>query len=312
MRFDGLANYVNKNAYWTLYVGNFSSPTKYTSTIPIPESSKMMFIIAAGGGQRGGNGHSAAASNTRGGGAGGRPGELVVLALPTLFVSTPSLLLNIAGQDTGGSCIVACGSEASPLFSTHTILIASGGGSAAANGTGSAGGAASTGRGSTPLSNMEKMGRSGLISETSSFPGGAGAGGAHTGAVGGDAYAEGFLCGGGGGAGVGTDNVGFAGGNVLGTRELTGAEYLPGSSGGAADGGRGINGRMSSQFVGCSVGAYGRLGGIGGSGGGSNGTAAGGNGGDGAPGCGGGGGGGGTTGGTGGAGGPGFILVGFW
>ncbi len=98
-----------------------------------------------------------------------------------------------------------------------------------------------------------------------------------------------------GGAGRTAGNVTSAGGSI------TGAGFVQNVAGGAADGGRGIDGMfMWKPFVS-----------LGGTGGGSA-NVAGGNGGDGGPGSGGGGGGAGTTGGTGGRGGNGLVIVTCW
>ncbi len=279
-----------------------------------PKNATMVAITCVSGGGGGGGGFSAAASSARGGGSGGGSGGLSRVLIPAMFL--PDVLYIRPGRGGAGGVAGANGTlgdisytqfgrrnNAAPdllLASASTVSLPGN------TGSGSAGGAASSGAGAFAITSSP-FAASFAFFQAVAGVGGA-AGGAQTGAVGANAsaWASNILSGGGGGGG--TTSADFAGGNINSPAAIMEFEnqYVAAStamvSGGSAASPSGAPGRKFERPLFCT----------GGGGGAGINASIGGNGGDGAPGCGGGGGGGGTTGGSGGKGGDGFVLIISW
>lgn len=272
VRFDPHGGSVNE---WQQYV--------------VPKGARLLQMVTQGPGGNGGSGFGAAAATARGGGGGGGVGATSRLLIPAEFL--PEILFvqpGIAGAAANNSRINVRPVNA---FGVETVLYA-GPGSAGGNGSATAAGAAAGSAAIATIGNtlFQCYGLWTALAGAGSI-----AGGAHTGAVGGNVtYGNGGILLSGGAGGAGCTVAEFAGGI------LAGAGMFEGLPGGVAGGGNGHNGLIGFRPLFTS----------GGTGGGSSNTIVGGKGGDGGPGSGGGGGGAGvTTGGAGGKGGNGFIYI---
>lgn len=292
--------------------GDISAAYTQFHTWRKPRGTHMHLFLGASAGGGGGGGHSAAAGSARGGGGGGQSGCMFSMLLPTFMV--PDVLYFAPNRPGLGGAPASAGAATTGLyFITHSVH------SAAvatnqflhlvnSNGTnpGAGTGAAAGGGGGAPTVAANTNWPLGIIGQTVTIAGQAGAaGGVQTGAVGGPiAFPVTGLrvMGAPGGAGVGTDNVDRAGGIITAITGSLLSDMRP--QGAAAGSNNGSSGYLLRKPYG-----FWSYPGLGGS---SSGTGVGGNGGNGGPGSGGGGGGGGTTGGRGGNGGPAFLMVYSW
>lgn len=263
-------------------------------------------IIAIGGGNGGGGGFSGAAASARGGGGGGGSSGISRVTFPGLFC--PDVLyIQVGCGGNGGAAGVAGNTLQAAQLSyvcvypntvLNNVILLSGnnaGASGGGAGTAAAGGAAGPAATVATLANCGYGAGWGHYDFVAGVPGGAG--GAHTGAVGGNAAMNtaGPCMGGAGGAGVTAAD--FAGGPFPNIANTLWALNRPAqAAAGSNDGSSGA--MMWAPFYSYS-----------GGGGGSSNAGVGGNGGRGAYGSGGGGGGGGTTGGSGGDGGSGLVII---
>lgn len=290
---------IKRSLFLTGQVGAISGagPGFHRESIAVPKWASFMHAFCVSGGAGGQGGFSGAAGTNRGGGGGGSCVPSASGIIPTkLLPSHVDVMVGFGGiGGTSGS--QANSGSSSGIFhptqhlNTPTALAYFRAGSGVNGALASA-----TAAGGAGLSNAGIVAYLGTAFVNPADAVNGGAGGAHTGALGGNSgNASVIAAGSGGGAGIGTANTPFGGGvvqTVLGT-----------NSGGTGDGGNGIDGifmdpRSTKElFV--------RTGGSGG----ASGTTQGGRGGNGGWGCGGGGGGAGVTGGQGGSGGPGFVWI---
>ncbi len=268
-----------------------------------PRGKSFASIIVIGGGAGGGGGFSGVSGSARGGGGGGgssgicRINDLPLDFLPPIFFVNVGLG-GLGGAGGGGAGAAGQVSVVSVrpdtvaqnrvAYSNTAVPTGGTGGLATAGGTlGAAGTTATIQTMATLATFIAIFGQSGS------------SGGAHTGAQGNSvtwASVGPVLSSGAGGAGVGTGNIEFPGGTII------GGGWLPTLAGGLAGPNRGQDGFLSQMPFAAS----------GASGGGSSAFAAGGAGGDAAIGSGGAGGGGGVTGGKGGNGGHGLVMITCW
>lgn len=283
----------------------FSTPCSFVPWTK-PRGARMAEIIILSGGAGGGGGASAAAGNNRGGGGGGGSSSSTRAVVPLCLL--PDRLYITVGAGGVGGLADTDGADGNLSYITIVpsitnaidILLASGSVPAKGlKGTTTAAGAAGAAGGIASAPNMLLIG-CGIFDTIAGQAGSAG--GAHTGAVGGNVSLPGnstITSGGAGGAG--TSSADFAGGTVnQGAAGTFLSDYC--SSAPAAGSNNGADGATVRRVP------YG----IGGGGGSSSNTGPGGNGGTGRPGGGGGGGGGGNGGGRGGDGGPGLVSIICW
>lgn len=276
-----------------------------------PPGATWLYIYAIGAGGGGGGGFSGAAGTARGGGGGGSSATAGICLVPFYFL--PDVLFVFVPRGAAGGAAGVIGNSGG--FSTVSIkswtsipssnvVITSGSVNAPGGnpGTATGGGAATGAPGTAGVAAYPQAG--GGISNFLSGNGGV-AGGAHTGAVGGQSvYPTTGIQATGGAGGAGTTSADFAGGFVTSsTNTFLVGELDTNPVAGSVDGssGRCLLGNILKPFFS-----------IGGNGGGSSNTGVGGNGGSGGYGSGGGGGGGGTTGGSGGRGGDGLVIMIAW
>ena len=267
-----------------------------------PRGARFIHFFVLGPGGTGGAGATGATSTTRTGGGGGgaaATANLIIAAwlMPDIIYVFPSL---------GGSnvaSVVSLSPTVSPAVTGAHVnfLIQALSGGAGGNGTSSTGGTTGSGGAAISASGNFEAGIQGNFLNTA---GGAGtAGGVNNvgSLLGLSNEWMGLIGPGVGGGGASSGNGDAAGGSMTGVTPNVGIG--PQSvAGGAAGGGRGVDGWIQrNPFL-----SYG------GTGGGSNAAGTGGAGGNGGPGAGGGGGGGGINGGPGGLGGNGLVVVSCW
>lgn len=286
----------------TIYAPSDTTLTRGWRAWEVPVGASMLFFIIITAGGAGGNGFSRAAASAGGGGGGGASGNIIKALIPAGVL--PNRLFIRPGK--GGTPGVASLSTYIGVVPNSTndadLLFAPQGSNNGGNGTATAAGAAGT-----PGSSLFLDGFSSLGIVTSVLGINGSAGGAQTGAQGGQQNypASVMLTGGSGGAGCTTTD--FIGGTIT-----SNGGFIPNLNGGSTLGGVGQAGLGSNSRVEFISSRSLPIFFTGGSGGGSFNTGTGGAGGRGAYGCGGGGGGAGVTGGAGGAGGDALVIIGSW
>jgi hypothetical protein len=257
-----------------------------------PAECSILFILLLAGGGAGGNGFSGASGTFRGGGGGGGGGGYGFFVCPAMAFPDQTFITAGRGGSPGAT---GGGVTAIRLANQNRTIIQIDGAVGGGNGTASSAGTFGAAGAYNTLSNA--FVNSCCMRSTGTANGGQ-AGGAQTGAAGGNGAVSFFGgSGGAGGGGVGSNDTAFDGGN--GGTSLFPAfnNILGGLASGARDGAGNIFGVRPLPVT------------VAGTGGASSGTGAGGAGGHGAWGCGGGGGGAGVTGGGGGSGGDGLALL---
>lgn len=209
---------------------------------PIGKAMAMMLCMNSGGG--GGGGMTSAAGTARGGGGGGS-GAIAKLLIP-LFAVPEIHYCNVAlggfGGNPAGIGSAGAISVISPAPAASSLRIINGGtsgGGAGQAGTVSAGGAAGSGGGAANINSGVFVNTWGVLHAQAGVAGTAG--GAHTGANGGDGtFGANTLVinGGSGGGGTPVGNTDFRGGNL--PSSLGG--FFPAVPGGLAAAGRGGDG----------------------------------------------------------------------
>jgi len=293
------------NADVQVFVGKSDTSNTVWETYQKPIGKSLLYIYCLGAGGGGGGGFTGVATSARGGGGGGGSGAISTALFPlsqlpdTLYLMVPPGGQGGAAGVSGQAANVAYVSlKTNPVEVPTNNLLRSGfnapGGGGA--GTVSTGGAAGTAGTASNIGNMPLAG----LGLWNTIAGQAGtAGGAHTGASGGNiALPTTGINVMGGTGGAGTTSADFGGGAITAVAGSLISESRPGSSGlNNGSGGFSLPNLMY-HFPGL--------------GGGAQNSGVGRDGGNGGYGCGGGGGGGGTTGGRGGNGGSGLVVMIAW